>query len=105
MRTSLSQRRSGYRMVSFRRLGQGGDAEILGEMTDRAHHRIGREATERAERSELHRLAQILDQLELGLRIARGARDVAHLGDRLDAIGGLAASRAKPVERFDAARR
>ena len=34
-------------------------AEIFREMGQRAHHRIRREAAERAERTELHRIAEI----------------------------------------------
>ena len=41
--------------------------EILGEMLERAQYRIRRETAKRAERSELHRLAQVLDQREIGL--------------------------------------
>ena len=35
--------------------------EILREMFQRAHHGIGREAAERAERTEFHGVAEILD--------------------------------------------
>src|SRR5215468_6755212 len=42
-------------------------SEILGEMADSAHHRIRREAAERAERAELHGVAEILDEGEIGL--------------------------------------
>jgi hypothetical protein len=37
--------------------------EFLGELGQRAHHRIGREAAQRAERAILHRLAEIDQQL------------------------------------------
>ena len=62
----------------------GDAAKIVREMIDRAHHRIRGEAPERAKRSELHRVAEVGDQLELLLR--------------LDVLGDL-------VERLDAARR
>ena len=53
-------------------------------MGDGAHHRIGREAAQRAERAELHRVAEVGHQREVLLR--------------LDAAGDL-------VDRLDAARR
>ena len=49
-----------------------GRAKILGEMRERAHHRIGREAAERAQGAELHRVAEILDERDvLGAALAR----------------------------------
>src|SRR6476469_7340545 len=58
--------------------------KILGEMGERAHHRIGRETAERAQRAELHGVAEVFDQ-----------RDVL--------FGGLAVDDA--IERLDTARR
>ena len=57
---------------SIRRLaGAARRAEIFGEMGERAHHRIRREAAQRAQRSELHRVAEIVQQLEV---VRRGPR-------------------------------
>ena len=39
----------------------GAGSEIFGEMVQRAHHRIGREAAERAQRAELHRVAEVVE--------------------------------------------
>ena len=41
-----------------------------GKWVERAHHRIGREAAQRAERAELHRVAEILEQREVRRAIA-----------------------------------
>ena len=63
--------------------------EVLGEMLDRAHHRVGREAAQRAERAEFQRLAEVGDQGEVGLG-PLAADDLVHgLGaaHRADAAG------------------
>src|SRR5277367_4117107 len=44
------------------RRGDGRLVEILGEMTDRAQHGIGREPAQRAQRSVQHQLAEIVEQ-------------------------------------------
>ena len=44
--------------------------EILREMPDRAHHGVGREAAERAQRAELQRLAEVGDQCQVRRAIA-----------------------------------
>ena len=46
-------------------------AEVLGEVRERAHHRIWGEAAERTERAELHRVAEVLDQRPHRLPVAR----------------------------------
>ena len=56
-------------------------AEILGEMAERAQDRIGREAAERAERAEFHRVAEVFDQRE----IRRAVLAAHHAVDHLDA--------------------
>ena len=50
----------------------GAAAEVLGEMRERAQHRIWRKTPERAKRSELHGLAQILDQRDLAAGVLAG---------------------------------
>ena len=56
-------------LLSFRGLQAcGGRAEIFREMGERAHHRIGREAAERAERTELHRVAEVFEHARCSRR-------------------------------------
>src|SRR5690349_770552 len=55
--------------------------EIFGEMRDRAHHRVRREAAQRAQRTELHRVAEVGDQSEVLFRLDAGGEPV----DGLDA--------------------
>src|ERR1700741_4838693 len=69
---------------SFRGLqARGRRAEIFLEMFQRAHDGVGREAAERAERAELHGVAEVLDHGE----ILRDAFAAADLVDGLDAAG------------------
>src|SRR5215475_5845708 len=58
--------------------------EVLGEMSERAHHRIRREAAERAERAEFHGVAEVFEQRR---------------------VGGPVLVADDPVDDFDAARR
>src|SRR5262245_28570372 len=55
-------------------------AEILGEMTKRAHHRIRREAAQRAQRSELERRAEVFQQREVLRAVIPRDDAVDHLG-------------------------
>ena len=57
----------------IRRLQARRRAEIFGEMRERAHHRIRREPAERAQRTELHRIAEIFEQRDVGARGPRRA--------------------------------
>src|ERR1700722_8300785 len=78
----------------FRRDARGRLGEILAEMIERAEHRHGREAAERAERAVGHDLAKIAQQLDVLLAVA--ASD--------DLVDGLhAAGRNDPAWRARAA--
>src|SRR5579884_4383197 len=58
-------------------------AEILGKVGERAHDRIGREAAERAQRTKLHGVAEVLEERQVA-----GAILAAHDAfDRLDTAG------------------
>src|SRR4051794_15310927 len=63
-------------------------------MGEGAGHRIGSESTERAERSQLHGLTEILEQGEIGLGLLTSGDPVDHLD---------AAPRAEPTRRALAA--
>src|SRR5690606_29998962 len=52
--------------------------EVFGEMRQRAHDRIGGEASQRAKRPELHRIAEIGYQIDLLLRRDAGSQSVQH---------------------------
>src|SRR5438270_8616045 len=67
----------------FRGLKTRGGAEIVLKMFQRAHHGVGREAAERAERAEFHGVAEVLDHRDV-LRDALAAADPV---DGLDAAG------------------
>src|SRR5271166_4678198 len=84
--------------VSFRRVAVGG-AEILREMLQRAHHGIWDEPAQRAQRTELHRVAEVPQQIEICLHslAADDAIDHLHAPDRADA-----ARRALPARLFGA---
>src|SRR5260221_10314887 len=58
-------------------------AEIFPEMLQRAHDRVGGEAAQRAERAELHGVAEVFDHRD----IFRDAVAGADLVDGLDAAG------------------
>src|SRR5690606_29946389 len=68
-----------FRWLLFGSDGGGRRLEIFREMRQRAHHRIGSEAAERAERAELHRVAEIRDQLDLPVRGNARRKTVEHL--------------------------
>src|SRR6476620_10561745 len=56
-------------------------AEIFGEMGERAHHRVRREASQRAERTELHGVAQVFEHGDVCRALLAGH----DLVDQLDA--------------------
>ena len=56
-------------------------------MLECGSYRVRREAAERAERAELHRLAQILEQLKFFVAAAPGLAGIVHLGEHFHAIG------------------
>src|ERR1700754_1296856 len=72
----------------FRRLKAGRRAEVFREMRERAHHGVGGETPERAERAELHRVAEVFEHGEI-FRNALAAHDLV---DRLDAARGTDAA-------------
>src|SRR5689334_5121688 len=86
-------------LLLFGRDELGTRAEILWEMGKRAHHREGREAPERAQRTELQRVAEIGDQGEISVALL--ALDDAI--DHLDATGRSDAARRAFAARFDRA--
>ena len=67
-RVEFLQQRHGC--LLFRRDARGRLGEILAEMIERAQHRHGREAAERAERAVGHDLAKIAQQLDVLLAVA-----------------------------------
>src|SRR5215475_4554882 len=70
--------------------------EVLRKVADGAHHRVGRESAQGAERAELQRLTEIRDQGQLSGAIALAAQQaIDHLGaaNRADAAGGALAAR------------
>src|SRR5947209_6971876 len=67
----------------FRGLKTRGGAEIVLKMFQRAHHGVGGEAAERAERAEFHGVAEVLDHRD----VFRNALAAADLVDGLDAAG------------------
>ncbi len=62
---SRSRTRATWLSPSFRSLQARRCAEILGKMGERAHHRIRREAAERAQRAELHGVAEVFEHREV----------------------------------------
>src|SRR5690606_27406453 len=68
-----------------------GYAKVLGKMIERAQHRIGREAAQRAERAIFHRIAQIAQQRALRLDSRIDAIRRARI-ERLVEIAGSARS-------------
>ena len=56
-------------MILLRCLKGGCRTEVIREMIDRAHDGIGREAAQRAERTEFHRVREVRDQSEVLLQL------------------------------------
>src|ERR1700751_4814491 len=76
-------------MASLRRDAVGRAVEILREVPDGREHGVGSEAAQRAERAELHRLAEILDDGDITRDILAGDDLVDRLAPahRADAAG------------------
>src|SRR5262245_14750582 len=64
-------------------------AEVFREMTERAHHRVRREATQSAQRTELHGVAKVRDQRQVLVGSCTGQDLVNGFGaaSRADAAG------------------
>src|SRR5690606_14624677 len=78
--------------------------EVFGPVLQRAHHRVGGEAAEGAERAELHRFAQVGEETDLLLRQAAGFGRIVHDRLKLDRVGRTPAG-ADAVDHFDPAHR
>ena len=61
--SSMSDMMCSFYSAACRRVGAG--PKVFREMLQRAHHRIRRETAERAERAELHGVAEVVDQGEV----------------------------------------
>src|SRR5262245_11366360 len=72
----------------------GSTSEVLGEMIECAHNWIRCKATERAQRSELHGVAEVGNEREVGLRRFAGDDlfDGLNAARRADATGGALAA-------------
>src|SRR5579871_720754 len=70
-------------------------AKILGEMSERARHRIRHEAAERAKGTEFHRVAEVFEHREIcrAILAANDAVDRLHAAGRADPAGRALAAR------------